>query len=83
MSGTVEKYGPTWRIRYDAALKPNGKRDQRSKGRFATKKAARAALAQALELVRKGVVSDVRTLTVGEYLDSWLAGKRNLRPTSM
>ena len=40
MRGTVEKYGNTWRIRYEAGLKPDGKRDQRSKAGFKTKREA-------------------------------------------
>jgi integrase len=82
MKGTVEKYGSSWRIRYEAGLTPNGKRDQRSKAGFATKRAAQEALSEALEQVRRGVVADVRGLTVGAYLTSWLDGKRKLRPST-
>ncbi len=42
MKGTVEKYGSSWRIRYEAGLKPNGKRDQRSKAGFRTRREAEA-----------------------------------------
>ena len=79
MSGTVEKYGPTWRIRYEAGTRANGKRDQRSKAGFPTKRAAQEALQEVLELVRTGMVLDARKVTVGDYLTSWLASKRNLR----
>ncbi len=82
MKGTVEKYGSSWRIRYEAGLKPNGKRDQRSKAGFRTRREAEAALSEALEQVRKGVVADVRALTVGDYLAGWLDGKRGLRPST-
>jgi integrase len=80
--GTVEKYGNSWRIRYEVGLKPNGKRDQRSKAGFKTKREAQEALSEALEQVRRGAVADVRGLTVGTYLTSWLDGKRKLRPST-
>jgi integrase len=82
MRGTVEKYGSSWRIRYEAGLRPDGKRDQRSKAGFKTKREAQEALSEALEQVRRGVVTDTRGLTVGAYLDSWLDGKRKLRPST-
>jgi integrase len=80
--GTVEKYGTSWRIRYEVGLKPDGKRDQRSKAGFRTKREAQEALSEALERVRRGEVLGARKLTVGEFLDSWLASKRNVRPTT-
>jgi integrase len=82
MRGTVEKYGSSWRIRYEVGLKPDGKRDQRSKAGFTTKREAQEALTEALEQARRGVVADVRGLTVGAYLTSWLDGKRKLRPST-
>lgn len=82
MRGTVEKYGNTWRIRYEAGLKPDGKRDQRSKAGFKTRREAELALAEMQEQIRQGIVQDVRKLTVGAYLDSWLLGKRKLRPST-
>ncbi len=82
MKGTVEKYGSSWRIRYDVGLKPDGKRDQRSKAGFRTKREAQEALSEALEQARRGVVADVRGLTVAAYLTSWLDGKRKLRPST-
>jgi integrase len=82
MRGTVEKYGNSWRIRYDAGLKPDGKRDQRSKAGFKTKREAQEALSETLERVRRGESLDARKITVGEFLDSWLESKRNLRPST-
>jgi integrase len=83
MRGTVEKYGNTWRIRYEAGVKPDGKRDQRSKAGFKTRREAELALAEMQEQIRQGIVQDVRKLTVGAYLDSWLLGKRKLRPSTV
>ena len=82
MRGTVERYGASWRIRYEAGLRPDGKRDQRSRAGFATKREAQEALSEALEQARRGIVADVRGLTVAGYLTSWLDGKRNLRPST-
>lgn len=80
--GTVEKYGSSWRIRYDAGLKPDGSRDQRSKGGFRTRKEAEEALHEILEKIRRGELLDARKITVGEFLDSWPDSKRNVRPTT-
>jgi len=82
MEGTVEKYGASWRIRWDAGLKPNGKRNQRSRAGFRTKRDAETTLRSELEKVRTGGVADSR-LTVGSYLDDWLKSRASLRPTTM
>lgn len=82
MKGTVEKYGPTWRVRYEAGTKANGKRDQRSKAGFKTKREAMAYLSEVEDLLRKGIVLDASKLTVGEFLDVWLEGKLALRPST-
>jgi integrase len=82
MRGTVEKYNASWRIRYEEGVKANGRRAQRSKAGFKTRREAEAALAEALERVRRGDVFDARRVRVGEFLDSWLASKRNIRQTT-
>jgi len=82
MTGSVRKYGPTWRIRWDAGIKPNGDRDQRSKGGFRTRKEAEVALSEALTEARQGRVVDTRKLTVASWLETWLTGKHNLRPST-
>jgi hypothetical protein len=82
MRGTVEKYNASWRIRYEVGIKADGRRDQRSKAGFKTRRDAEAALTEALERVRRGDVFDARRVMVGEFLDSWLASKRNIRPTT-
>jgi Arm DNA-binding domain/Phage integrase, N-terminal SAM-like domain len=80
MRGTVEKYNASWRIRYEVGIKADGRRDQRSNAGFKTRRDAEAALADALDRVRRGDVFDARRVTVGEFLDSWLVSKRNIRP---
>ena len=82
MVGTVEKYGASWRIRWDAGLKPNGKRNQRSRAGFRTKRDAETTLRSELQKVCTGGVADSR-LTVGSYLDDWLKSRASLRPTTM
>lgn len=82
MRGSVKKYGPTYRIRWDAGEKPNGSRYQRSKGGFLTKRAAEEALREQLELVRQGLSLDASKITIGEFLTSWLASKADVRETT-
>ncbi|BEP13273.1 site-specific integrase [Acidothermaceae bacterium B102] len=82
MKGSVKKYGPTWRIRWDAGFKPDGSRDQRSRGGYATRREAEAALVEAMDLARHGQVFDAGKVTVGEFLDAWLASKRSIRETT-
>jgi len=82
MTGSVKKYGPTWRIRWDAGFKPDGTRIQRSEGGFTTKKEAVAALDEIRVRARQGQVQDARDISVASWLDSWLESKRSLRPTT-
>jgi len=78
MTGSVKKYGPTWRIRWDAGFKPDGTRIQRSEGGFTTKKEAVAALDEIRVRARQGQVQDARDTSVASWLDSWLESKRSL-----
>jgi hypothetical protein len=82
VNGSVKRYGPTWRIRWDAGTKPDGTRIQRSKGGFATRKDAEKALKIKLSEVERGQVLDVSKVTVGAYLTGWLESKRNIRPST-
>jgi integrase len=82
MSGSVKKYGPTWRIRWDAGTNPDGSRSQRSKGGYATRKDAEVALHQRQEEVQRGQVLDASKITVGGFLNSWLESKRNIRAST-
>jgi integrase len=68
-------------LRYRSGLRRNGARLQTSKAGFPTKGAAQSALQ---ELVRTFMVDvGVHSLTVGEYLETWLAGKHALKPKTM
>ena len=82
MTGTVERYGRTWRIQWDAGLKPNGRRWQRSKAGYRTRREAEAALRERLEEVRRGHVFDASKITMGEFLQLWLESKRNIRAST-
>jgi hypothetical protein len=71
MRGSVVKRGKTWSYVVDVGRDPvSGRRRQRWKGGFATKREAEQALARALT----GGVADAGSLTVGAYFDQWLAG---------
>lgn len=80
----------TWAYRVDLGPGPDEHgvhraRRQRYKGGFATRKEAEAARAVLLAAARDGQVVDRSRLTVGEYLEEWLAAKvesGNLRPSS-
>ncbi len=79
---SVKKYGPTWRIRWDAGVKPDGKRLQRSKAGFKTKKEAEAALQLRLNEAALGQVVDVSKLKTADFLLSWLESRRNIRSST-
>ena len=58
-------------------------RRQRSKGGFATRREAEAALGRTLVAVGAGEVAHVGAMTVGAYLEQWLAGAGpSLKPST-
>jgi len=59
----------------------NGRRLQTSKAGFPTKAAAQTALQQVVSSFMTDV--NVTSLTVGEYLETWLTGKHALKPKTM
>jgi integrase len=73
--------GP-WEFKVDLRRGPHAARRQVTRGGFATKREAQLALARHLDHERAGI--DVANpVTVGEYLNQWLAGKRSLRPSTL
>ena len=81
MKGSVRKRGDTWSYRFDIGI-VDGKRQQKEKGGFTTKKEAEAALAKAMaEYNQTGTVLAPTEITVSEYLDQWydLYCKPNLK----
>jgi integrase len=71
----------SWRYTLEYGRDSNGIRMQTSKAGFPTKGAAQSALK---EVVRTFMVDvGVHSLTVGDYLETWLAGKHALKPKTM
>jgi hypothetical protein len=83
MRGGTRKRGETWTWFFDAVDPATGKRRQRSKGGFRTKREAQAALSEALAAYRGGTLVEPSKLTLGALLDEWLlAMTGNLEPNT-
>lgn len=82
MTAAPKKYGPTWRIRWDAGIKPDGSRRQLSEGGFKTKREAELALRERLDEVERGMALDSRKMRVEDYLAQWLESKRSIRSST-
>jgi integrase len=82
--GSVRKRGSTWTVVVDVGPDPvTGRRRQKSKGGFRTRKAAEAGLRELSAAVDGGRYVERSTTTVGEYLDEWIEIVRpRLRPTT-
>src|SRR5919106_1070635 len=82
--GSVRKRGSTWTVVVDVGLDPvTGRRRQKSKGGYRTRKAAEAALRELSTAVDARRYVERSTTTVGDYLDEWLeVVQPRLRPTS-
>lgn len=72
----------SWSYHLDVGRDHQGRRRQLTRGGFATRTAARAALQQLQDEVRAGAGEEAHTLAVATYLEEWLAGKRALRPST-
>lgn len=62
---------------------PDGRRRQRRRGGFVTEREAALALAALTEQLRLGDFAEAGDLTVGAWLDEWLAGRVRLQPSSV
>jgi integrase len=84
VKGHAYKRGRSWTAVYDEGTGDNGKRRQRSKGGFSTRRTAEAFLADQLARLGDGSYTAPAKLTVAEYLDcEWLpAVESTLRPLS-
>jgi integrase len=71
----------TWAYQIDHVRDTTGKRKQITKGGFPTKAAAKAALQEMVAILMADL--DTHALTVGQYLDDWLAGKHALKPKTV
>lgn len=86
MRGSVKKSSASWGYVVDLGNDPTtGKRRQERKRGFRTKAEAVAALDERLAEVRTGVVAVDQRLTLGKYLEQWLAAKElaGIRPTTL
>lgn len=69
-----------WFFRYDAPRGPDGRRRQPEVGPFPTQKAAEEELAAALARLGGGAGVPDRSVLTSTYLDTYIAGKINLKP---
>jgi len=83
MRGHVRKRGSTWTVMYDEPR--DGRRRQRSKGGFATRREAQAFLTDVLSRLGDGSYAAPAKLTLGDFLTTeWLpAVEGTLRPLSL
>jgi integrase len=85
MRGHVRKRGTSWTVVYDEQPDEHGRRRQRSKGGFATRREAQAFLTDTLAKLGNGTYAAPSKLTVAAFLsDEWLPAVQNtLRPLSV
>jgi len=83
MRGHAFKRGNTWSYKFDLDVGADGRRRQRSKGGFASKRKAQAALAEELARTSQGRALEPTRMTVAEYLQAqWLPSLHDLRPNT-
>lgn len=70
-----------WAFVVDGGRASDGKRQQVTKSGFESRTLAEEAAQRVIDACRGGS-SAAHRQTVGDYLDEWLASKRNLRPTT-
>jgi integrase len=71
MAGSVRKRGATWYFVVDIGRDEEGKRKQRFRGGFATKKAAEEGLRDFLNRLDSGFLPEADKLTFDEYMKRW------------
>ena len=71
-SGSIEKRGTSWRIRYWLPQDSNGKRKQQSETVRGTKKEANTLLRQRLAEIENGGFIPKDSQTVAQYMDYWM-----------
>lgn len=72
MKGHVKKRGNTWSIVYDLGRDIDGKRRQKWKGGFRTRRVADAALNKILHELNSGAYVEPSRTSVADYLRKWL-----------
>lgn len=74
------KSGTRWEVTVDTG--PDSTRRAQTRRRFKTEKAARDFLSETLTAVNRGEYAQRSTITVTEFIDQFLAGKRKLAESS-
>ena len=84
MRGHVYRRGQTWTYVVDVGPDGSGRRRQKSKGGFDTKKQAQAALNDAINRLHQGTYVEASTTTVEQFFrNTWLPTvKGTIRPTT-
>ncbi len=84
MRGHLYRRGETWTYVVDAGRDAAGRRRQKTKGGFRTKKDAQFALNSVMHALQEGAYIEPTKVTIGEFLRvTWLpAAKGTLRPTT-
>ncbi len=78
MRGSVKKYGSSWCVTFDLGIDPaTGKRRQKRKRGFATRKEAEAALTKMITDAEDGLFDQSDRVTVTDFLEQWLASKES------
>lgn len=72
IKGYFRRRGKTWSFTVDVGKKPNGSRDQKTKGGFKTKKEAEQACAELITRLSKGDYLEPSKKTLQEAIISWL-----------
>lgn len=77
MKGSVKKEGKSWYYVFSLDNDANGKRKQKKKRGFKTKKEAQKALAEAINDLNKGTYIEPSNTKYKNYLDQWFNTKQN------
>ncbi|WML26248.1 site-specific integrase [Neobacillus sp. OS1-33] len=86
MRGTIKKEGTSWFVLYDTGKDPvTGKRKQKKKRGFKTKKEAEKFLSEKLNSINNGTYFEPKDITLNEYLNYWVDNyaRLNLAPRTL
>jgi integrase len=83
MRGSTRKRGDTWTAYWDVTDPVTGRRRQKTKGGFPTRKTADAHVTKMIDQINSGTYVAPAKLTLGAYLGQWLEVQRTrLRPAT-
>ncbi|SDX46235.1 Site-specific recombinase XerD [Marininema mesophilum] len=85
MKGYFRKRGKTWSFTLDIGKDSNGRRKQKTKGGYKTKKIAEEACAELISQLRRGEYVEPSKNTLAQYLNEWINSsvKQTLRATTL